>query len=159
MTRRDWQAWHAPYDEPGSYLARRLAVVQGRIREALDAAPPGRLRAVSLCAGQGRDLIGALRGHPRRHDLVARLVELDPRNAEAARAAAREVGLTGLEVVTGDAARSDAYLGAVPADLVLVCGVFGNVSDADIRRIVARLPELCAPRATVVWTRHGARPT
>jgi hypothetical protein len=158
MTQRDWQAWHAPYDEPGSYLARRLAIVQRRIREALDAAPAGRLRAVSLCAGQGRDLIGALREHPRRHDLGARLVELDPRNAEVARVAARESRLAGIEVVTGDAGQSDAWVGAVPAHLVLVCGVFGNVSEADIRRIVARLPELCAPRATVLWTRHRLPP-
>src|SRR3989442_973015 len=31
----------------------------------VDQAPPGPLRAVSICAGQGRDLIGVLREHPR----------------------------------------------------------------------------------------------
>jgi hypothetical protein len=155
---QDWQAWHAPYDEPGSPLARRLAIVQRRIREAIDAAPAGPLRVVSMCAGQGRDLIGALRDHPRRGDLVARLVELDERNVQAARAASREAGLSGVEVVAGDAGISDAYAGAVPADLVLVCGVFGNVSDADIAHVVGRLPELCAPGASVLWTRHRLPP-
>jgi hypothetical protein len=155
---QDWQAWHAPYDEPGSPLARRLAIVQRRIREAIDAAPAGPLRVVSMCAGQGRDLIGALRDHPRRGDLVARLVELDERNVQAARAASREAGLSGVEVVAGDAGISDAYAGAVPAHLVLVCGVFGNVSDADIEHVVGRLPELCTPGASVLWTRHRLPP-
>src|SRR5262245_65976246 len=96
MDSQDWQAWHAPYDEPGSPLARRLAIVQRRIREAVDAAPSGPLRVVSMCAGQGRDLIGALRDHPRRHDLVARLVELDASIAETARAGRREAGICGI---------------------------------------------------------------
>jgi hypothetical protein len=56
----DWQAWHEKYDDPASSLARRLRVVQARIREALDACPPGRVRVVSLCAGQGRDLLEVL---------------------------------------------------------------------------------------------------
>ena len=49
---RDWHAWHNAYDDPGSSLARRLAVVRARIADTLDAAPPGPLRAVSMCAGQ-----------------------------------------------------------------------------------------------------------
>ena len=155
---RDWQAWHAAYDDAGSPLARRLAIVQRRIREAVDAAPAGPLRAVSVCAGQGRDLIGALRDHPRRHDVAARLVELDDRNVEAARAAAREAGLDGVQVVAADAGTSDAYAGAVPADLVLVCGVFGNVTNADVAHVIRRLPELCASGATALWTRHRLAP-
>jgi hypothetical protein len=90
--------------------------------------------------------------------VVARLVELDERNVEIARAAAREAGLDGVQVVAGDAGISDAYEGAVPADLVLVCGVFGNVTDADVARVIERLPELCAPGATILWTRHRFPP-
>ena len=59
VTEMDWHAWHDGYDEPGTRLARRLAAVQEQIRVALDAAPPGPLHAVSLCAGQGRDLIAS----------------------------------------------------------------------------------------------------
>ncbi len=88
VTERDWYAWHRDYDEPDTALARRLAAVQDQIRAALDAAPPGPLHAVSLCAGQGRDLIGVLARHPRRDDVTARLVELDPRNTAAARGTA-----------------------------------------------------------------------
>ncbi len=88
----------------------------------------------------------------------ARLVELDPRNASAASAAAAAAGLDQVEVVVGDATVTTAYDGAVPADLVLVCGVFGHAADDDIRRIVLLLPSLCAPDATVIWTRGGFQP-
>jgi hypothetical protein len=153
VTERDWYTWHRDYDSPGTALGRRLAAVQAQIRVALDAAKPGPLCAISLCAGQGRDLIGALAGHPRQHDVRARLVELDPRNADAARQAAQAAGLPEVEVVTGDAALTDAYAGMTPADLVLVCGVFGNMTDADIERTVGYCTQLCARDGTVVWTR------
>jgi len=153
VTERDWFTWHDAYDHPGTALARRLAAIQEQIRAALDAARPGPLRAISLCAGQGRDLIGVLAGHPRRPDVRARLVELDPRNAEAARQAAQAAGLSQVEVVTGDAALTDAYAGMTPADLVLACGVFGNVADADVERTVGYCTQLCARGGTVVWTR------
>ena len=46
------------------------------IKQALDEAPAGPLRVISLCAGQGRDLIEVLAEHPRRGDVRARLVEV-----------------------------------------------------------------------------------
>jgi hypothetical protein len=152
----DWRQWHDEYDDPDSHLSRRLRCVQERIRLALDTAPPGPVRAVSLCAGQGRDLLGVLAEHPRAGDVRARLVEWDAGNAEVARQAA--AGFPGVEVVTGDAALTDQYRDAVPADLVLLCGIFGNVTDADIRRTVGYAPQLCAPGATVLWTRHRTPP-
>jgi DinB superfamily len=41
---------------------------------------------------------------------------------------------------------------------VLVCGVFGNIAADDITRTIRSLPSLCAPGATVVWTRHRRPP-
>jgi hypothetical protein len=66
-----------------------------------------------------------------------------------------------VEVRLADAGTSDAYHGAVPADLVLACGIFGNVSDEDVHRTVTMLPQLCAADALVVWTRgrDGRDPT
>ncbi|MEU9317628.1 class I SAM-dependent methyltransferase [Streptomyces sp. NPDC048295] len=154
----DWQAWHDTYDDPDSWLTRRLRAVQDRIRDALDTAPPGPLRAISVCAGQGRDLIEVLADHPRREDVRARLVELDPGNTATARESARRAGLTRVEVVTGDASLTDHYRDLAPADLVLVCGVFGNVVEAGIERTVDTCTRLCAPNGTVVWTRHRAAP-
>jgi len=116
------------------------------------------VRAISVCAGQGHDLIGVLAEHPRRGEVSARLVELDEQNVLLARRAAAAAGLDGVEVVAGDASITDAYAGAVPADLVILCGVFGNVTADDIARSVGHLPQLCAPAATVIWTRHRQPP-
>lgn len=155
---RDWQAWHEPYDVPGSYLSRRLSCVQARLREAIEACGPGPIRILSLCAGQGRDVLGVLAGHPRVEDISARLVELDDASVARARLEAAEHDLRGVEVVPGDASTTDAAVGAVPADVVLLCGIFGNVSDDDVRHTVASAPMLCAPGATVLWTRHRGEP-
>jgi hypothetical protein len=155
---RDWHAWHDAYDDPGSSLARRLAVVRARIADTLDAAPPGPLRAVSMCAGQGRDLIPVLASHPRGPDVTARLVELDPALAATARRSAADAGLPGVDVVTGDASLTDAYAGQVPADLVLACGVFGNISESDIRRTVGCCAQLCATGGITLWTRKRTPP-
>jgi putative methyltransferase len=153
MSGTDWLDWHAPYDDADSSLSQRLAAVQRQIRAALDEHPDRPVRVVSACAGQGRDLLEVLATHPARDRVTARLVELDPRNARIARAAAAANGLTGVEVVQADAGAVDSYAGAVPADLVLFCGVFGNISNPDIERTVRALPQFCAPGATVVWTR------
>lgn len=153
MALRDYAAWHEEYDQPGSSLHLRLLVVQDLIAATLDEAPPGPVRVTSMCAGQGRDLIGVARRHRRGPDLTGVLVEADPRNVAAARQAIGQAGLDGLTVIEGDAGRSGTYAGAEPAGLVLACGVFGNISDADIRRTVEFIPALCAPGAWVVWTR------
>ena len=158
MTGRDWYEWHGGYDEPGSLLARRLGAVQERVRLALDAAPPGPFRVLSLVAGQGRDLIPVLAKHPRGRDASACLVELDPRNAEAARTSAAEAGLPGVAVRVADAALVDGYADAAPADLVLLCGLFGNITDEDIRHTVEQTATLANKGATVLWTRHRRPP-
>jgi hypothetical protein len=150
----DWHEWHAAYDQPDSPLARRLATVQGCIAVALDAARPGPIRVVSMCAGEGRDLLGVLEHHPRRADVQGRLVELDPGLAGTARTAAPP----GITVREADAGSTASYAGAVPADLVLMCGVFGNITDADMVRTIDLASTLCAPGAHVIWTRHRRRP-
>lgn len=155
---RDWLAWHEPYADSGSELSRRLGLVQRHVAGWLDGRPGERLTAVSVCAGQGRDLIGVLAGRSDADRVQATLFELDPGNVAAARAAAGAAGLGGVAVEQVNAGDRASYVGAVPADLVLVVGVFGNVSDADVRGTVEALPELCAPGATVIWTRGRRAP-
>jgi hypothetical protein len=154
----DWVEWHRGYDDPGSLASRRLELVQRHLRAELDHAPAGDIRLISLCAGQGRDVIGVLAGHPRRDDVRARLVELDERNVAVARQAARAAGLEGVEVLQADAGTTDVCVGAVPAQVVVVCGIFGNIAVSDIQATVAALPGLCAPGALVLWTRHRRPP-
>jgi hypothetical protein len=158
MAQRDWHEWHAAYDNPDSGLARRLSWVQDQIAAVLDAAPAGSLHAVSLCAGQGRDLIGVLADHPRAQDVTARLVELDPRNTEVAARLAADSGLGNVEIVTGDASLTRQYAGLVPADLVLACGLFGNMTDAHVKQTIGYCAQLCAEGGTVIWTRARWEP-
>ena len=150
----DWAAWHDPYDDPQSPLSRRLAAVRQEIRLALDRAPQGPLRLLSLCAGRGLDVLPVLAEHPRGKDVCGRLVEQDPRNC----AFARKLAPPGIEVLQGDAGSTDASDGAAPADLLLLCGIFGNIADADVERTVRAVPTLCARGATVLWTRSTHEP-
>jgi hypothetical protein len=157
--RRDWVAWHRTYDDPNSRLSHRLALLERHLREVLDRAPAGKITVISVCAGQGRDLFGVLADHPRHADVVATLVELDSRNAQIARSTARRLGLEGISVVEADAGTTDAYVGAAPASLIILAGFFAYVVDADVARLIAALPQLCAANATVIWARGPARST
>jgi hypothetical protein len=81
-------------------------------------------------------------------------VELDARNVKAATAIAPD----GVEVVQADAGSTDACIGATPTDLLVLCGIFGNVADTDVERTARAVPQLCAPGASVVWTRSRHAP-
>jgi hypothetical protein len=81
------------------------------------------------------------------------LLELHPGIADRARAAAAAAELVGVEVRTVDAGTTDAYAGAVPADIVLLVGIFGNISDHDLWRTIEFAPQLCAPGAVLFWSR------
>ena len=151
---RDWHEWHRAYDAETSPLAQRLRVVQRCISDTLTAAPLGPIRVISMCAGEGRDLLGVLEHHPRAPDVRGRLVELDPELA----ATARKHAPAPIEVLCADAGSTSAYDGAVPADLLLVCGVFGNITNDDIAGTIRALPSLCATGAMVIWTRHRRPP-
>jgi putative methyltransferase len=154
-----WVRWHLEYENPASPLSLRLRIVQTMVRDVLDTAAPGPFGIVSLCAGQGRDVVDVVAGHPRATDVRALLVELDPALVAFARHRAEAAGLGEcVEIVEGDAAQCRWYAHHVPAELVLVCGVFGNVSDTDIARTVAALPGFCRPGAEVIWTRHRRPP-
>jgi hypothetical protein len=115
------------------------------------------VRLVSLCAGQGHDVIGVLENHPRRDAVTAVLAEAGAPNAQIARRRAA-AGLGQVRVRRADASRPAAFADALPADILLLCGIFGNLSDADIERTAAAAPALCAPGATVIWTRHRRPP-
>jgi hypothetical protein len=158
----DWAEWHGPYDDPQSAQSQRLALVRKHLSAALDAAPPGPIRLLSLCAGQGRDVLGVLPGHARRSDVTAVLVESDPRIVAAAREEAVASGLMGaatmtsaIEVREADAATPANYADTLPADILLLCGIFGNVSGADIGRTAWAAASMGRAGTTVIWTRRG----
>ena len=63
-----------------------------------------------------------------------------------------------IRVVEADASQCRWYADDVPADVVLVCGVFGNISAADISHTIQALPGFCRPGGHVIWTRHRLEP-
>ena len=146
----DWHAWYAQYDDPSSSHARRLAVVRQRVTEALDG---GQVRRVlSLCAGDGRDLIPVIALRPRRSQPDVVMVELDATLAERARRSAAAAGVA-VSVITGDAGWVPTWRDAAPTDLLLLCGIFGNVSHDTVRAVIDVVPALVRPGGAVIWTR------
>jgi SAM-dependent methyltransferase len=148
----DWTEWHDEYDDPDSELAARMRAVRTHVSELVERCDPGPVTIVSICGGQGRETIGALRDHARRADVRGRLVELDAKNAAAARRSAVAAQLDEFEVMTGDASSSDSYAGLPPADVVVVSGVLGHIDNDDRAQLVAFLRQLMRPGGSVVWT-------
>lgn len=153
-----WLTWHTAYDDPSSSHSRRLRRVQSRLSDALARAPEGPLSLISSCAGDGRDVLAVLDSHPRARDVRALLVELDPTLAARARDGAAQLHDAHVTVVHGDASTTSAFATHVPAHIALFCGVFGNISDDDIRTTVMTLPSLVSTGSTVIWTRHKRAP-
>lgn len=154
---RDYVRWHDDYDDPNSALSARLRQVQRTIADWYDRTP-GPVRVMSSCAGQGRDLLGVLEQRPGdRARTSGVLIEVDGTNAGLARRRIADMGAD-LEVVEADAGITDSYLGAVPADLVLLIGIMGNIDAADTERLVHVSRQFCTPGATVVWTRGAQKP-
>lgn len=154
---RDYVAWHDAYADPTSSLSIRLRYVQKAISDWYDTTT-GDVTVLSVCAGQGDDILGVLQQRP---ELVARtrgaLVEILPENVTIDRKRIADLGAD-LDVVEGDASTTDVYAGLVPADLVLLSGIMGNISAEDIKRLVDTAPEFCTENATVIWTRGAQEP-
>ena len=146
-----WQDWHEEYNDPQSRLSRRLAAVQGRLSVLLH---PG-VTLLSLCAGEGRDVIPVLAARPELTGVRALLVELDP--VLAARAGEAAAGHPGVEVRGADAGRTDSYADVLPVDVLMLCGIFGNVDHRRVRDIVAAVPAMVTAGGHVIWTRGAAK--
>lgn len=152
----DWYRWYEGYDGP--VLSERLKAVRAHIDDALADTEAGRIHIISMCAGQGHDIVGALERSNRRDDAWALLVEWDERNVRAARQRVDDAALTNrVTVKAADAGGTDAYQEIVPAGVILVCGVFGSLTDEDIDRTVETLPTLAAPGAHVIWTANRSQ--
>lgn len=150
---KDWFAWHDNY-RTRPRMRQRLQIVREYIATYLNQCPPGKITVISVCAGDSRDLTGTLFDHPRAPDVYGRLVEIDSRLVEAGRSAAESAGLVGqLEFICGDATLGSVYQGVVPADLVLLCGVFGNVPETELPRLTQSLRYLCKTNGLMIWTR------
>ena len=156
---RDYVPWHAAYDDPHSVLSARLREVQAQIAAFLDRTAPGSVQVISVCAGEGRDLLGVLAAREDGERVTGALIEIDERICAVAEEAIERLGAEcRLIVRRADAGLLAAYDGLRPADLLLLSGIMGNITPADIRRLIHAGRTLCAPGATVIWTRGAQEP-
>jgi hypothetical protein len=149
---RDYLKWHDAYDDPDSDLYWRLRQVQAYIRATLDQIQ-GQLAVLSLCAGDGRDILEVLAQRDDSSRIHTTLIELHPVLAQRAREFAAMAALANVTVHADDAGNTTAYAGSVPADLVIMMGIFGNISNDDVRRTIQTAPRLCRPGAVLLWSR------
>src|SRR4051794_39359363 len=111
----NWSAWHTKYEKSPS-LTSRLRIVRAQIVAALDECAAGPVTIVSLCAGDGRDVIEALRQHKRRSDTLAWLLDTDEESLARGATSVAEAGLENhVRFVQADAGLACNYLGKVPA--------------------------------------------
>ena len=151
-----WVEWHDDYDRPGSSLARRLEVVKGHFQTALNAVGPSPT-ILSLCSGDGRDVIGVLTGRPAKVGRAV-LIERDQELTDRANRAAAAAGLSEIEVRCRDAGLVESFVDALPVDVLLLCGIFGNIDHGNVKRMVEFVPSLVSAGGYVLWTRGGSTP-
>lgn len=135
----------------------------GRCRRSptyLEGTAPAAVQVISVCAGEGRDILGVLAQRDDRERVTGALVEIDEAICAVADAEIVALGCAGRIIVRrADAGLLSAYEGLRPADLLLLSGIMGNITADDIRRLIHVARTLCAPGATVLWTRGARSPT
>jgi hypothetical protein len=150
----DWHNWHTAY-EHNPALQKRLALVRKHLLRCLDRSAPGEVRIISVCAGDGRDVLSTLADHRRLGDARVRLVELDPNLVADGENACRSLRVSKhVEFVIGDATHPAPYRAVAPAHIVLMCGMLGLVDLAELPNVVRAMQALCAHQGYVVWTRR-----
>lgn len=155
---KDWIAWHEGYDDPASSLVRRLEVVRRQLDRALDEVAAAKPLLLSLCAGDGRDVIGVLAARLTQPQVEAILIESDPALAARALKAAADARLSSVQVRCGDAGDQDSFSDVVPVDVLMLCGIFGNIEHSEVKAVVEAIPGLLNPGGFVIWTRGGSLP-
>lgn len=150
----DWEQWHSLYDESPA-LQERLILVREHICGALLRQSAEPVHIISICAGDGRDVTGALAASDRRKKVQADLFESNAQLVAHGQAAVNHVHLNA-EVTfhCADATQSSTYRDLSRAHVVVLAGVFGNLKDEDVPRLITSLKALCHPGASVVWTRN-----
>src|SRR5262245_60967742 len=88
----DWKHWHQHYEVAEDFRS-RLRLVGDYIAAAVNDCPAGPVRIVSMCAGDGRDVIQVLISCPRRQDVTAWLLDTDLPSLERGRAMTSAAGL------------------------------------------------------------------
>jgi hypothetical protein len=81
-------------------------------------------------------------------------VENNPHSLAAGRDHARRAGLAdAIHFLQADATTFATYCDLTPADVVLLCGVWGHVPPHQRPALVRACQSLCKPSGVVIWTR------
>jgi hypothetical protein len=115
------------------------------------------MRLLSLCSGDGRDLLPEL-ARSGRETASTVLVEQDETLVHDARVSADRLRLGHVNVIPGDAGYTTTFASALPVDLLMLCGIFGNVAEQDIAATIEATPTMLRPGGTVIWTRGRTQP-
>lgn len=157
MTKSWWPKWHEGYEIEDSFLHQRLQDVKRvLVRSIREFDRP--VRIISVCAGQGRDVIEVLRDDPSLNVKDAYLFEIDPENVAFGENLVSHYRLNNVNYVIGDASITSVYKEFVPTDILMLCGIFGNVSQADIKTTLKAATTLLVRGGVVIWTRHRGEP-
>ncbi len=152
---RDYVRWHDDYADPNSNNSARLRRVRGLIAAELDARLRPAAPAQPLLRRRPRHprrARGAPRGRRPHHRPHRRAITRPRRNRPPARTAS--IGAD-IEVVCADAGDPRNAVGAIPADLVLLVGIMGDISEDDILYLARTSASFCAPGAYLIWSRGG----
>lgn len=153
----DWNDWHSKYGKD-THLIKRLEIVQDCIRKCLPQNPGQPYKIIDIGAGDGRDILEVLEDYPNKSSIQGLLVEIDNTLATKAQDKLMDLNLSGVTVINGDASKLSAYSDFSLADLVLLCGIFGNISDEDVEKTISALPMILKPNGKVIWTRNRREP-
>jgi hypothetical protein len=158
MSLVDWWEWHKEYSVADSYPSLRREAVSYHTARALCIAPAGPIRVMSVCAGQGLDIISGFVGDAHTANVDCVFLEYDPRNALEAASNLSVVGLRSYEVRVCDAGLCDSYAGSGRANIMYLVGLISHLSDAEISSLIAAIPNLCSQGAQVIWTVPKSNP-
>jgi hypothetical protein len=148
-----WDDWSEHAYRSRTYSL-RLAEVQGHLGECFAAYSTRPIRLLSVCAGDGRDVMGAMISHNVQGQVVAWLVEQNLRSVNRGTTQSRRLGLQDtVKFLHADATLYDTYRNIAPSDIVLLSGVWGHVPASDRPRLVQALASFCKPGGMVIWTR------
>ena len=151
---RSWSDWHRMYQN-NEALKTRLDLVRQTLRAVLDARPSGRIRLVSICAGDGRDVLEVVATHPRRSDIEAWLLDSDAPSVARGLTAVASLGLARpVHFRRADAAAAQSYIDIVPADILLASGFIGRLTFGELEHFAACLPAFCNAGTELIWSRH-----